>query len=128
VPDLQQMFYDANSFNGDLSSWEVSSITTMFGMFANASSFPKGLDKTALEYSASNTYLGWATNISGGPINESSQSVTFTLSKTNNSLFSVQPAISSSGTLTFTSADNASGLATVTISLSDDGGTANEGD
>ena len=145
------MFYDANSFNGDLSSGEISSITTLYGMFANASSFnqdlsgsdvatfivtavndrlnfTKGLEKTALEDSASNIFLGWSTNINGGSINESSQNVTFTLSKSNNSLVSAQPARSSSDKLTFIPADNASGLATVAVSLSDDGGTANEGD
>ena len=45
----------------------------------------------------------------------------------NNSLFSVQPAISTNGTLTFTPAANANGTATVTVYAQDNGGTANGG-
>src|SRR5262249_32049462 len=41
--------------------------------------------------------------------------------------FSVQPAISTSGTLTFTPAPDANGSATVTVTLKDNGGTANGG-
>ncbi len=46
----------------------------------------------------------------------------------NNALFSTQPSIAANGTLTFEPAANANGSATVTVSLSDDGGTANGGD
>src|SRR4029077_8344559 len=45
----------------------------------------------------------------------------------NNTLFSAQPAVNASGTLTFTTAPNANGIATVTIAAHDDGGTANGG-
>jgi hypothetical protein len=68
----------------------------------------------------------WATAISAGP-NESGQNVTFNLSNNNNTLFSVQPAISASGTLSFTPAANANGTATVSVTASDNGGTANGG-
>ena len=53
--------------------------------------------------------------------------MTFNVTNDNNALFSVQPAIASNGTLTFTPAPNAFGSATVTVSLSDNGGTANGG-
>jgi hypothetical protein len=43
-------------------------------------------------------------------------------------LFAVSPAISSDGTLSYTPALNGSGIATVTVSLRDSGGTANDGD
>ena len=59
--------------------------------------------------------------------NDDGQSLTgFTLSTDNDALFSALPAIDLSGTLSFTPADNASGSATVTVVLFDDGGTSNE--
>ena len=50
------------------------------------------------------------------------------ISNNNNSLFNIQPAVSSSGVLTFTPASNINGSATVTLSISDNGGTTNGGD
>ena len=67
-----------------------------------------------------------ATAISPGP-NEGGQAVTFQVTNDDNTLFSVQPAIDSTGTLTYTSAPNAFGSATVTVTAMDDGGTANGG-
>jgi len=49
------------------------------------------------------------------------------VSNTNNSLFSAQPAVSANGTLTYTPATGAIGNATVTVTLKDNGGTANGG-
>jgi hypothetical protein len=51
-----------------------------------------------------------------------------TVTNDNNGLFSAQPAIDGSGVLTFTPAANAFGMATVTVTLMDNGGTANGGD
>jgi hypothetical protein len=69
----------------------------------------------------------WASAISAGP-GESGQTVTFVVTNNNNDLFSSQPAISSSGTLSFTPAANAFGIATVTVFLTDNGSIANGGD
>jgi hypothetical protein len=80
------------------------------------------------EDAGTQTVSGWASNLSKGTGDPSSQSLTFTVTNTNNSLFSTQPAINSSGVLTYTSATNATGSATVSVVLSDDGGTANSGD
>ena len=67
------------------------------------------------------------TNINPGPVEET-QSVSFTASvNTNAGLFSVAPAINSSGTLTYTPAPNAFGDAIVTVVMKDNGGTANGG-
>jgi len=78
---------------------------------------------TVLEDEVTN-YSGFATNISAGPPSESGQVLTFVLTSNNASLFSAGPAISASGTLSFTPAANVSGTASVEIYLKDDGGTA----
>ena len=57
--------------------------------------------------------------ISAGPGNESSQTLTFLVSNDNNTLFATQPAISPDGTLTYETALNANGNATVTVKLQD---------
>ena len=91
-------------------------------------SFTKGSNVSVNEDAGAQTASGWASNTSKGTNDPSSQSLTFTTSNNNNSLFSSQPAINASGVLTFTSAANATGSATVSIVLTDDGGTANSGD
>ena len=78
----------------------------------------------------SGAYTGganFATSISAGPADESTQVVDFLVSNDNNALFSVPPAVDASGTLTFTPAANAFGSATVTVRAHDDGGTDNGG-
>lgn len=69
----------------------------------------------------------WATAISAGPANESTQSLEFSVSATNTTLFSIQPSVSASGVLSFTPAADAYGTSTFTVTLTDDGGTANGG-
>jgi len=70
---------------------------------------------------------GWATNLSAGPANEAAQTLQFLVSTTSQTLFAVQPAVSPDGTLTFTPAAAGCGIANVTVSLRDSGGTANGG-
>src|SRR5262249_44832247 len=60
------------------------------------------------------------------PADETGQSLNFVVSNTNPALFTVQPAVATDGTLTYTLA-NVEGSATVTVSLHDNGGTANGG-
>jgi hypothetical protein len=74
------------------------------------------------------TVAGWAKNISPGPANEAGQKLNFSVATTNDGLFQQRPAIDpANGNLTFTPAQNASGIAVITIQLRDDGGTANGG-
>src|SRR5262249_53119070 len=89
----------------------------------------KGMDQSILEDAGPKSVFHWATSISPGPSNESSQTVNFIVVNDNNALFSVQPTISAdgNGTLTFTPAPNANGVANVTVQLHDNGGTANGG-
>ena len=103
--------------------------TTLTILAANdPPSFTKGPDQTVNEDALAQTVANWATNISPGPGNESSQTVTFLIQgNTNPGLFAVGPAVSPTGTLTYTPAANANGSATITVALQDNGGTANGG-
>ncbi len=88
----------------------------------DAPSFTKGPDQTVLENAGAQTVNPWATGISAGPTDEAGQTLTFNLTgNTNPSLFSPGPAISPTGVLTYTPAANASGSATITVTLSDNG-------
>ncbi len=91
--------------------------------------FTKGANQVVNEDSGARTVVGWATGAIVGPANETGQSLTgFTITgDTNATLFSVAPAVASNGTLTFTPGANRNGLATVTVRLTDSGGTANGG-
>ncbi len=82
-------------------------------------SFTKGADQTVNEDSGAQTIANWATNISAGPSNEYSQTLNFTVTNNNNSLFKVQPTIDSTGNLSFTSAANATGIAIVSVKIFD---------
>jgi hypothetical protein len=77
--------------------------------------------------SGAQTRTAWATGVSAGPADESGQTLTFIVTSSNSALFLVQPAISPSGTLTFTPAKSKSGTATVSVKLQDNGGIANSG-
>ncbi|UXI69305.1 beta strand repeat-containing protein [Tahibacter amnicola] len=94
----------------------------------DAPSFVKGADQTVPEDSAAQTVTGWATAISPGPGDESAQTVTFAITGNSNAaLFSSGPAVTPTGDLSYTLAAGASGTATVSVRLQDDGGTANSG-
>jgi len=100
----------------------------------DAPTFTKGSDLIGiLEDAVSQVYTEWATNvlpITTNHANESSQSLTFTVTNDYNALFSSQPAIAISGTtgtLSYTLAADMYGDTTVTVVLWDDGGTENGG-
>jgi hypothetical protein len=89
--------------------------------------FTKGSSQVVDEDAGAISVPGWATGITPGPPNESSQTLTFVTTNNNNALFSVQPAVGLNGTLSFTTAPNVNGSGTVTVTLKDNGGTANGG-
>jgi len=91
-------------------------------------SFTKGANQEVDKNSGAQTVNGWATSLNKGATDESGQTLSFAVTNNNNGLFSAQPAIDASGNLTFTPATDATGVATVTVVLSDDGGTSNGGD
>ena len=85
---------------------------------------------TVLEDALAVTNAAFATLISAGPPNESSQTLSFSLTAQTTSdtnKFSTQPAISPTGILTFKPATNANGSAIFSVVLRDSGPTTNSG-
>jgi hypothetical protein len=70
---------------------------------------------------------GWATAISAGPADEASQELLFDIVTDKPELFYVEPSLDSTGELSYLTAYNVSGIATVTLVLRDSGGTAGGG-
>lgn len=87
----------------------------------DAPSFTAGADQTVDEDAGRQTVKGWAKGISAGPY-EQNQKLTFEVTTDSPDLFAEQPAVAADGTLTYTTAPNASGTAKVSLRLVDDGG------
>ena len=119
---------DGDTTNGGDDTYETQTFSITVNAVNDEPSFSKGADQSVLEDAAPQIVNTWATSLNTGANNEGNQALTFTLSNDNNSLFSVQPAIDSSGTLTYSLAADAHGAATVSVVLSDDGDTLNGGD
>jgi predicted extracellular nuclease len=108
--------------------FDAASFTLTVASSNDAPSFTTAGDVSIGEDAGTVTVPNWASSISAGPANESGQGLSFTVTgNTAPALFSVAPTVSSDGTLSFTTASNANGNATITVRLSDDGGTANGG-
>jgi VCBS repeat-containing protein len=117
--------YKANDGSADSNTVTVTITVTAVN---DAPSFSKGANQTVAEDAAAQSVSGWATAISPGPSNESGQTVSFVITNnTNAGLFSADPAVSPTGTLTYTPAANQHGTATITLKITDNGGTANGG-
>lgn len=76
--------------------------------------------------SGAKSYAGFAHSLNAGAANESGQTFSFTVQAADPSYFTVQPAISASGTLTFTPSKK-TGQTVLTVTMKDNGGTANGG-
>jgi hypothetical protein len=122
-----QLHDNGGTLNGGADTSAAQSFTITVTSVNDAPSFTKGADRRDPQDGGARTVTGWATAISAGPADESTQALNFIVTNSNNALFSVQPAISANGTLTYTLAAGASGTATVTVTLHDDGGVANGG-
>lgn len=116
--------YVLTNANGRASTGTVSLTITAVN---DPPSFTKGADQSVSEDAGAQTVAGWATAISAGPSDESGQTLTFHVSNDNPNLFSAQPDIALNGTLTYTPAANSNGVATVSVYLTDNGGTGNSG-
>lgn len=117
---------DGGTANTGVDTSAPQTFTITVGSVNDAPSFAAGANQTVSEDAGAQS-IGWATAVSAGPSNESTQTVSFAVNATNGTLFSVAPAIAANGTLTYTPAANANGSSTVTVTLSDNGGTANGG-
>jgi hypothetical protein len=89
----------------------------------DAPTFAKGANQQVNEDSSVKKIVGWATAISTGPADEVAQTRTFVVSNDNTSLFSSQPAITTTGTLTYKPARDKNGVANVMVYVQDSGGT-----
>jgi len=92
-----------------------------------APSFTAGSNQTVLENPGTQTVANWATNISDGPPDQAGFTLNFIVSAANPTMFAVQPAVSASGTLTYTPALDVTGTTTISVAIHNNGGTANGG-
>jgi VCBS repeat-containing protein len=126
-----QYYSGPDSFTYKVNDGRLDSNTATVALTVNfvnqEPSFTAGPNQSVLEDAGPQTVTAWATNVSAGPPSEAGQALNFIVTTSNPGLFSAAPAISPAGTLTYTSAPNANGTATVTVVLHDDGGTANGG-
>ncbi len=118
---------DGGTANGGIDSSGAVAFTITIDPVNDTPGFTAGGDQTAISLLGAQSVPGWATGISPGPANESSQSVSFVVTTDNPGLFSAQPTVSADGTLTYTPKLLALGVATVTVRAVDSGGTANGG-
>ena len=104
----------------------TATVTVTITAVNDAPSFTSGGDVSASAAGGPQTQA-WATNISDGP-GESGQTLTFDASIAPADLvfFTTAPSIAPDGTLSYTPS-GLTGSVTVTVQLSDDGGTANGG-
>jgi CSLREA domain-containing protein len=94
----------------------------------HAPSFLKGADPQGITDESGLVSLpAWVTAISPGNGDSALQTVEFIVTTDNPGFFSVQPAIDTSGELTFTPKPNQVGVAQVSVIAKDDGGTASGG-
>jgi hypothetical protein len=113
--------------NGGVDRTGIETFTITVNPSNDRPAFTRGPNQVVTEDSGAQSVANWATEISPGPADEAGQVITTSTTNNNNALFSVQPAVSSTGTLTYTPAANAIGGAIVSVTFKDDGGTANGG-
>jgi gliding motility-associated-like protein len=132
------LFTPNNNYNGlDSFAWKgydglgySNASTVNFNLSAvnDAPQFLKGADQFFQSSDETVTVNSWATQVSAGPADEATQSLSFIMVNDNTNLFLVQPAIDSiTGNLTFTVNPDASGVANVNVQLKDNGGIENGG-
>jgi len=112
--------------NGDDTSDPVDFNITVLAI-NQAPFFTPGDDITILEDSGLITINNWATEISAGTPEESYQNLTFFAFGNPPTMFNQQPEMLSDGTISFETAPDVNGSASIRIYLKDDGGSDNGG-
>lgn len=117
--------FNATDAAGAISNTATVSVTIL--PVNDAPNFIKGADKIHITgTTAQQAFAGWATSINDGDA-ESIQTFTFTVTEIGSSgIFTTAPAINSGGGLTY-KPNGTSGTATLMVTLTDNGGTANGG-
>ena len=119
---------DGGTANGGVDRSPPATATVTVSPVNDAPSFVPGSDVTVAEDAGAVVVPGWATSVLTGPANEAGQSLAFSASVDDASLFAVAPAVdAATGELSFEVAADANGSATVTVVAVDDGGTVNGG-
>ncbi len=118
---------DGGTANGGDDTSDPQTFTITVNPVNDVPTFTVGGMQTVLEDDGAKSVTAFLTGISVGPANESGQTVLFTVTTDNPSLFAVPPAIDAKGKLTYTLAAEAFGNATMTVIAQDNGGTANGG-
>lgn len=113
---------DGGTTNGGTNQSNIETFNITVNSINDAPSFTMGSNIVIDEDEGSVTLPFWASDINPGPSNESSQTLSFSVSNDNNDLFLDQPAIDVSGNLTFTSRSDANGSTNVSVTLEDSGG------
>jgi len=118
---------DGGTANGGFDAGPAQTFTIAVTPVNDAPSFTRGADQVVEVGAAPQAIPGWASGISAGPAGEAGQALAFDVTSTAGALFSAPPALTPAGTLTFALAAGATGTASVTVTLRDDGGTASGG-
>jgi hypothetical protein len=118
---------NGGTLNGGADTSGAQTFTITVTPVNHVPTFTNGANQTAYPGDGAVTVTNWATAISAGPAHESAQALAFVVTNDRNALFTTQPALDTNGTLTFEPAAGAVGVATVTVQLQDDGGTADGG-
>ncbi len=105
--------------NDGLANSNTATVTITVTPVNDPPSFQVGADQTVSASNGAVTVPGWATGIVPGPLNESSQTVTFQVSTDNDAAFTALPQVDPLGTLNYTPEPLALGVVTVTVTAFD---------
>ena len=128
VEDFEELAPSAVSLVGDILSLTMTAsdldgkLITLGTRINTTPSFTAGADISVAEDSGAQSVSGWATSLDNGSILDFAQTLSFSVTAADTSLFSVLPTIDSNGELSFTGAADAQGSTTLDVIISDSAG------